>query len=255
MTSTPSIRHIFDAEISNWLHRQMEAKLRGRAFTCAVNARNFLIRAQKIAEISTVVSYFCATHATEEAVACFVSACKMAGYPEAKEINLHDHKHKAAVAAFAQFVSGHAQAIGLCIGYEPKGDALVVRIRDGDGFQYYPLGVHLFTFNEDRESDAHIEAFGGFSNLFESQEAMLASVVERSAFRDRALYASDDGAPGMPAESLALQLQDHAFLTLGLIWAAIDVVRRDKREPFIVQVLGAVNQVTSGFRRKPSTHT
>ena len=252
MKTTPSIRPILEHEIAHWLQRRAAADLKGRALACSINARNFLVRAEKIAKDSTIVSYFCATHATEEAVAAFVSACKSAGYPEAKAINLHDHKNKASVSAFAQFISGHLHDTGLSIAHRPDDDVLVARIPDGDEIQYFPLGLHLFTFNEDRQSETHKNAFEGFSSLFGSPEDMRRHIVTRSTFRDRALYASKGGAPAMSIDVLARQLQDHTFLTLGLIWAAIDVVSHREREPFVIQVLGAINEVNAGFRPKPS---
>ncbi|MGN7735306.1 hypothetical protein [Ensifer sp. 22564] len=188
-------------------------------------------------------------------MAAFVSACKSAGYPEAKAINLHDHKDKATVSAFAQFISGHAHDVGLSIAHQPDEDVLVARVREGDAVQYYPLGLHLFTFNEDRQSDTHIPALEGFASLFGSPEDMRRHIVTRQTFRDRALYASKSGAPAMSESALALQLQDHAFLTLGLIWAAIDVVNHKQREPFVIQILGAINEVNAGFRTKPSDLT
>lgn len=185
-------------------------------------------------------------------MAAFVSACKSTGYPEAKAINLHDHKAKATVSASAQFISGHAHDVGLSIAHEPKEDALVARVRDGQTVHYYPLSLHLFTFNEERQSDTHVQAIEGFSAIFGSPEDMRRHIVARSAFRDRALYASKSGAAAMSESALALQLQDHAFLMLGLIWAAIDVVNHKQREPFVIQILGAINEVNAGFKTKPS---
>jgi hypothetical protein len=250
VTDTPSIRHILNADIAKWVQRRIKTGLTGRALGCAVNAQNFLIRAEKIARISPEVSYFCATHATEEAVASFVSACKVAGYAEAKQINLRDHKHKATVSAFAQFVSGHAQDIALSVAHEPGADTLVVRVGEGDAAAYYPLGLHLFTFNEDRHSDTHANALAGFSALFPDAQAMFAHITKRSEFRNQALYASERGAPAMTTKVLGLQLHDHALLTLGLLWAAIEVGQGDHREPFVLQVLGAINEVTTGFARR-----
>ncbi|RVM19648.1 hypothetical protein [Sinorhizobium meliloti] len=81
--STPSIRQILGSDIARWIQRNAKDKLSHRAQACAVNAVNFLVRAENIAEISTNVSYFCATHATEEAVASFISASKASRYTEA----------------------------------------------------------------------------------------------------------------------------------------------------------------------------
>lgn len=68
-----------------------------------------------------------------------------------------------------------------------------------------------------------IRLFQSRSNLFNNTAEMHSHIQERSGFRDHALYATDEGVNQFSGESLALLLQDHAFLTLGLVWAAIDV--------------------------------
>lgn len=62
--------------ISIWIHKKFEAKLTGRTLSCAINFWSYLIRAQKIAP---TLAFFCATHATEEAVAAFVLSAKING--------------------------------------------------------------------------------------------------------------------------------------------------------------------------------
>lgn len=252
MTTAP-IRHILGSDIARWIQKTAKDKLTKRAQACAVNAINYLVRAERIAAISTNVSFFCATHATEEAVASFVSACKAAGYDDAKEINLHDHKHKAAVSTFAQLISRHAHEVGLHIAYKPDDNILVARVPTDAGVQYGPLGMYLFSFNEDPENLSHANAFQSLLGLFNDAAEMHSHIRERSGFRDHALYATDEGVNQLSEESLALLLQDHALLTLGLVWAAIDVGRHERREPFLLQVLSAINQVTSGFKSKAAS--
>ena len=252
MTTGP-IRQILGSDITRWIQKTANDRLTKRARACAVNAINYLVRAEKIAPISTNVSFFCATHATEEAVASFVSACKAAGYDDAKEINLHDHKHKAAVSTFAQLISGHTHEVGLHIAHKPDDNILVARLPTDTGVQYGPLGMYLFSFNEDPENLSHANAFQSLSSLFNDTAAMHSHIRERSGFRDHALYATDEGVNQLSEESLALLLQDHAYLTLGLVWAAIDVGQHERREPFLLQVLGAINQVTSGFKSKAAS--
>lgn len=252
MTTDP-IRQILGSDIARWIQKAARDRLTKRARACAVNAINYLVRAEKIAAISTNVSFFCATHATEEAVASFVSACKAAGYDDAKDINLHDHKHKAAVSTFAQLISRHAHEVGLHIAHKPADNILVARVPTDAGVQYGPLGMYLFSFNEDPENLYHANAFQSLSSIFNDTREMHSHIRERSGFRDHALYATDEGVNQLSEESLALLLQDHAFLTLGLVWAAIDVGQHERREPFLLQVLGAINQVISGFKGKAAS--
>jgi len=107
------IKSLLDHPVAEWVGRMAIERLSGKARACAVNARNHLVRAQMIVGISTTVSYFCATHATEEAVAAFIASAKNHGYRKlAGNVNVHDHAQKAVVSAYAQLVSGLAEDAG-----------------------------------------------------------------------------------------------------------------------------------------------
>ncbi|CAN7587325.1 hypothetical protein [Pararhizobium sp. LjRoot238] len=77
---------------------------------------------------------------------------------------------------------------------------------------------------------------------------MVERVHERAGFRDKALYAGDDGGPALSRQQLDDGLREHTLLTLGLIWAAMDVTSHKEPEPFIVQVLGAISAVIDQVR-------
>lgn len=108
------VKALIDHPVSDWVYRRANERLSGRALSCAVNARNHLVRAQRIADerISNTVAYFCATHATEEAVAAFIASAKEHGYRKlAGKVNIHDHAQKAVVAAYVQIIAGHAEGM------------------------------------------------------------------------------------------------------------------------------------------------
>lgn len=83
---------------------------------------------------------------------------------------------------------------------------------------------------------------------FPNPVEMVGYVYERASDRDNALYAKDGGAPALSHERLDVGLKEHTFLTLGLIRAAIDVTYHEEPEAFIVQVLGAVEEVINEVR-------
>ncbi|MGI2036301.1 hypothetical protein ACRQ1B_28400 [Rhizobium panacihumi] len=235
--------------IADWISRKVYDRLSGRALACAVNARNHLVRAQKIADISETISFFCATHATEGAVACFVAAAKASRYPDlAKKINVRDHAQKIVLASYVQIIADQFDGAGLSVGHDPGDDTLLARVRKDEGDKIYPLGLHLFSFNEDCEDPSHAAAHEAFMSRFPNPIEMVGYIYGRASDRDNALYAKDGGAPALSRERLDVGLKEHTLLTLGLIWAAIDVTYHEEPEPFVVQVLGAVEEVINEVR-------
>lgn len=238
------VKALLDHPVAGYIERMAFERLSGKALACAVNARNHLVRAQKIADISTTVSYFCATHATEEAVAAFIASAKRHGYRKlAGRVNVRDHAQKAVVSAYAQLISGLAEDIGVAIAHEPSADDLLIRITSESGTAFDKLSLGLFSFNEDHQDITSDSAHFAFSRMFNNTEAMVARVVERAGFREKALYAQDGGAPDMSREQLDTNLREHTLLTLGLIWAAIDVTLHENPKPFVVQTLDAISRV------------
>lgn len=245
------VKPLIDNPVADWIYRKGNERLSGRALSCAVNARNHLVRAQRIAdeEISNTVAYFCATHATEEAVAAFISSAKEHGYGTlARKVNVRDHAQKAVVSAYVQVISGQAEEMGVAVALNPSADELITRVKIDGNDTYYPLSLGLFSFNEDIDDPSSEAAFEALSRWFPSKEAMVRRVHARASFRDNALYARDDGAPALSKDQLDKALHEHALLTLGLIWAAIDVTHHKNRAPFLVQVLGAVAKVIEHVR-------
>jgi hypothetical protein len=133
-------------------------------------------------------------------------------------------------------ISGHAQTLGLNIARE-KGDGSLDHFRPSSARpeRRPSVSMSLFTYNRDSQSRDHAEAFERFAEHFPDAKAM---------YKHQAIYASDHGAPSMSEEMLQVQLRDHALLTLGLVWGAVDVLRHDRQKPFVLQVLGAINEVT-----------
>ncbi|MBY3031168.1 hypothetical protein HF265_19080 [Rhizobium leguminosarum] len=145
------VKAIIDHPVADWVYRRANERLSGRALSCAVNARNHLVRAQRIADegISNTIAYFCATHATEEAVAAFITSAKEHGYRKlAGKVNIRDHAQKAVVAAYVQIIAGYAQDMKLAVAHHSESDDVIARVLIGYADKVYPLGLRLFSFNE-----------------------------------------------------------------------------------------------------------
>jgi hypothetical protein len=182
-------------------------------------------------------AYF-ALHATEEAVAAFVSTAKAYGYGNDAKINLKDHKAKATVSLIAQKVSNLLADYDVGLAHDPKSDNL----REASTSLFH------FTHGEDgdRKADFLDEVISSFGDI----RALKQAVIDGQAARNTILYATSTGLPtGFvdPEASLRRECQ----LTLGLIWAAIDVSRNQGGQiAFIVQALRTANLVIEDLRAK-----
>lgn len=194
-------------------------------------------------------AYF-ALHATEEAVAAFVSCTKVYGYGENAKINLKDHKAKATVSLLAQKISNFLAAYSIEIALEPISDKIIARFKSNDSFQYIEASTTSLHFtnekNDDQKSDFLEDIIAEFGDISALKDAVLSGQEARNVI----LYATSTGLPtGFvdPEASLRRECQ----LTLGLIWAAIDVTRnQDTPIAFIAQALRTANMVIANMKSK-----
>lgn len=192
---------------------------------------------------------FCALHATEEAVAAFISCAKECGYDEAKNINIMDHAAKATVSLLAQKVSGILLHYKVAVALDTKTQTLATRyIVDGQT-HYNEASTKLFHYRDDKENalpDFYDELVKMFGDVNELKKAVKVGQEARNTI----FYASSKGYPtgfDDPSESLARECQ----LTLGLIWGAIDLTRNaDQKIPFIEQALQTANIVIAELKKR-----
>ena len=194
-------------------------------------------------------AYF-ALHATEEAVAAFVSTAKAYGYGNDAKINLKDHKAKATVSLIAQKVSNLLADYDVGLAHDPKSDNLIVRYTLGGTVQFREASTSLFHFTHGEDGDRKADFLDEVISSFGDIRALKQAVIDGQAARNTILYATSTGLPtGFvdPEASLRRECQ----LTLGLIWAAIDVSRNQGEQiAFIVQALRTANLVIEDLRAK-----
>ncbi|UFM66788.1 hypothetical protein LOS78_12715 [Paracoccus sp. MA] len=245
------IEQLTNAPAGRCIHDQVRARLTGRALYCGINAWNFLIRAEAVKHVPTV-SYFCASHSTEEAVAAFLWSARAHGYKDlAKDISPRDHKHKAVVSEFASMIADEAGRAGISFTYHPKKDDLFARVKIEGEFQYRHLNLGLISYNKDEGDTDPDAAEGAFMSTYPGDIEMVRALERKADFRNQALYAGKEGAPSMTPEALERQLRYHGVITLGLLWAASDMSRHDgERVPFVVQSLGAMNRICQRMSKK-----
>lgn len=236
---------ILGSQITRKIYDEVGKRLTGRAQACANNAIRFLVHADKTAEVSETVSYFCVTHALEEAVACVISAAKKYGYHEAKKLNPKDHGHKATLAQFAQIVAVRSTDVKLLISVSDKEPRLLFRAtaKGSEDTVQGILSLAILRFNKDMGDPDGTAAFSSFTDFFGDETSMVKHINKRANFRNDALYAQNGGAPSMTMDNLHVQLKENTLLAIGLIWAAVDMSYHEKRQPEVLQLLDAIMRV------------
>ena len=226
-------------------------RLTGRALSCAHNAVKFLRLADEISDISATVSYFCVSHAVEEAVACVIASAKDNNYKEARRISPKDHLHKVTVAQFAQMIGAQAMAHEFQIACHPSTPRLVYRAqpvgeeKPVEGI----LSLLIGRFSDNLDDADGAAAENVFLSMFQDEAAMINFIHERANYRNRALYALDDGVPSMARDKLDIQLRDLGRITIGLLWAAVDLSYHERREPVVLHLLNAIVRIANKVKK------
>ncbi|WP_119309836.1 hypothetical protein [Cohaesibacter haloalkalitolerans] len=190
---------------------------------------------------------FCALHATEEAVAAFISCAKECGYADAKNINIKDHAAKATISVLTQKISDIIRPNQVAVALDLQTNALVARyIVDGQTYHNY-ASTKLFHFRDEQGqilSDFHDELVNMFGDVAELEK----TVKFAQDARNEIFYATSKGLPtgfDEPEASLARECQ----LSLSLIWAALDIKRNEgELIPFIEQALQTANIVITDLK-------
>ena len=121
------IDKIMQQETAIWISKQI-IELPDRAKFRAFSAIRSLQWANNIyASDMPIPACFCALHATEEAVAAFISCAKVCGYKDARKINITNHMHKATISLLAQKVSDILSQYQVAVALNPENDGFVAR--------------------------------------------------------------------------------------------------------------------------------
>lgn len=239
------LKGLLATESAKWIIKTAHDHLTGRAKYCSINACLHLKYADEIADTAPTVSFFCGTHAVEEAVAAFIVSAKTHGYKDlAKAINTRDHRDKTVVAAFAGMLSRHVEEIELHFALHPEKDDLFARFDRGNGAEYHRLKLDLLSYNSELSDPTPDGAVSAFLSEFADVDAMRTAVKRQADLRNHAIYASKHGVPVINPKDLDEALRQNACITLGLLWAAADLAKhRDQNSALIVQLLAAVRRV------------
>lgn len=243
------IDKIMKNDSAMWINQQIE-KLPDRAKFRASNAVRSLQWANAIYESDLPIpACYCALHATEEAVAAFISCAKECGYGDNAKINIKDHAAKATVSLLAQKVSTILESYSVAVAYDPRSDTLAARYTLGGEAYYNEVSTKLFHFI-DNEKNVRKYFHDELIKMFDDVGELEIAVSKGQEARNAIFYATSSSYPAgfdEPEASLGRECQ----ITLGLIWAAIDI-RSHEGEliPFIDQALRTANIVIAELKAK-----
>lgn len=237
-------------EVAKWINRKIEDLPDSGKFRASSAIRSLQWASRNHESGMPIPATYFALHATEEAVATFVSCAKERGYGDDAKINLRDHKAKAAVSLLAQKTSNFLADFSVGVAFDPSSDNLVARFTVDDKVHYQPATTNLFHFTQEKDGDRKqdfrdeiIEAFGGVEDLKQA-------VIRGQEVRNEILYATREGMPtGFHEPELSLRRE--CQLTLGLIWAAIDITRSESGSiAFVAQALRTATLVINDMSLK-----
>lgn len=240
------IDEIMKLETSIWVDKKI-IELPSRAKFRAANSIRALSWANKIyAAEMPIPACYCALHATEEAVAAFISCAKVCDYEQAKSINIRDHRAKATVSFLVEKIITIIKQYNTAIAYDDKADEIVVRFTKNEETLYSIASTKLFHFRDGGNKISNdfykiiLEEFGDVSKL-------KAQVKKGYEARNEIFYADRKGLPtGFNDPERALRRECH--ITLGLIWAAIDMSKeKENNIPLISQALQTAIFIITAF--------
>ena len=191
---------------------------------------------------------YCALHATEEAVAAFISTAKEGGYGDDAKINLRDHKAKSVISLIAQKTSNFLHTYKPEIGYDSDMDSIILRIIDpndpNEKFHYVKASTDLISI-DDKVGQKTNEFYDYFIAAIGGKSELKSEVENLQNARNKVFYATKTGLPS-GFEDSTIVLNREVQISLGLIWASIDIFRKkEKLHTFIVHVLRTANLVIS----------
>ncbi len=216
----PILHSYFQNSAFNWLVDRVD-RLDGRAKFCAQNSLRYLKWANEAYAISPLVSNFNASHATEEAVVSFISSMlSVSDVDGVKRIKIREHKTKALVSILAQRFINSLGANSLRFAVSPNHDNLIFEIGLLDTQpirgEYHLSNLSLHDEGEEvADSQFLIGNSPKIDDIFEEMDKVAKA-------RNALLYANERGVPTGFVDPDEALVRD-AELTLGLIWAAIDV--------------------------------
>lgn len=239
------IDEIMQLKTAVWIDNQKD-ELPDRAKFRAFSAIRSLLWADRIFDAGMPIpACFCALHATEEAVAAFVSCAKQCGYSDAKSINIKDHAAKYTVSLMAQKISSILLQYQVAIAHNPNTESLAARyVVDGQTL-HKEASMKLIHYH-DGQGKISPDFYNELVDMFDDVTALKKAVKKGQEARNNIFYATSTGYPSgfdKPEESLARECR----ISLGLIWAALDI-KKNKGEtiPFFEQALKTANIVIAG---------
>ena len=237
-----TIDNVMSHEAAIWINQRVE-ELPNRAKHRASNSIRSLNWANHIyASGLPIPAYYCALHATEEAVAAFISCAKECGYEDASSINIRDHQAKATVSLMVEKITQILQPYSPAIALKSDVDSLAVRFTK-DGEYRYDIASTKTIFFVDENSNPATGFYDHLLSMFDNTEDLKRFVKLGQEARNKLFYADKTGYPKEPDDP-ELSMMRECHISLGLIWASIDIYRhKDEKIPLIVQALHTAKQV------------
>lgn len=228
---------------SQWVYRHAMSTLTGHALGAAKNTFSYFERSHFVSGKYPGLAYFCITHATEEAVVSLIQTARQTGYePDIKKFNHTVHRHKAVVTYFAQQIGDLLTDMSFETSYSEDHDKIYFRQPTKSPQEVSILELKAFNFIDDAGAIDYQNESMLLDEIKKDKKKTVEYIKDLSKFRDKVLYATDSHIPGISRESMEAQLLLNTKLSLGMIWAAIELHREKSPLPAIQRVFRDINE-------------
>lgn len=192
---------------------------------------------------------YCALHATEEAVAAFICCAQKCGYGADANINIKRHHHKSTISLLAQKLQNFFTDFHPAIAYDEAAQKISLRLTINNDYYYEYLSLKSFTFDHKNNDLGSTDFYQMLLKAFTDEDGLVAEIKRSEQARITTFYATETGYPtgfDEPEEALVRECQ----LTLGLIWAAIDMNKNDEKINLIQTFLKTAKMAIKTFEKR-----
>lgn len=194
---------------------------------------------------------FTALHATEEAVAAFVTCAKHYKYGDDAKINIRDHQQKATISFLTMMVVNFFNELKPGIAYHKDNDIIALRITNRQNETVHlPGSLYQFSFGDKSKGIIDTDFMHDIVNKYGDVKSIKDEIVNIQNARNKIFYASDDGYPSGFANPRE-EIRNECKKTLALLWTCVDIhENKNVRLRLVEQALRTAQMVIKEFNKK-----
>ncbi|MGC0055756.1 hypothetical protein ACNSPG_22400 (plasmid) [Brucella pituitosa] len=244
------IDDIMSNDIVKWIEKRIQdlpKKVQYRAYS-AIRALDW---ANRIFSIDLPIpAAFTALHATEEAVAAFITCAKHYKYGDDAKINVKDHQQKAIITFLLTDIIKELESLKFGVSYFEKTNSIIVRYTEDDKHQYMPATLLNFMHGDKSKNIIDDDYLNHIISKHDNIQNIMNEIIELQHARNKIFYAHDKGYPSGFVQPIP-EIRNQCIKTLALLWTCVDIHDSGKTKiRLIEQTFRTAQKVIKEFEKK-----